>query len=166
MDEEYTDAYLELSDKHQAFVDEYTISRNATEAYQKVYDCSYEVANASGPRLKNQPGVAVAILEAMEASAKRCHINQDWVLTNLKETTERCMQQAPVLDKKGDQVLVETPKGEIVPAYTFQAMGALKGIELAGKNLGMFKDKLELEGDLKVTKIERVIVKHDSNPTN
>ncbi len=130
MEEEYTDAYLELSDNHQAFVDEYTISRNATEAYQKVYDCSYEVANASGPRLKNQPGVAVAILEAMEASAKRCHIDQDWVLTNLKEGVERCMQHSPVLDKEGKET------GE----YTFQAGPMFKGIELAGKNLGMFKD--------------------------
>ena len=161
MEEEHTEE--ELSDLHRAFVDEYTISRNATEAYMKVYDCNYESANANGARLKKQPAIQAAIIEAMEACAKRCHIDQDWVLTNLKETTERCMQHAPVLDKKGERVRVETPDGEDAVAYTFQAMGALKGIELAGKNLGMFKDKLEVEGDLKITKIERVIKKNDSS---
>lgn len=136
MEEEYTDAYLELSERHQAFVDEYAISRNATEAYQKVYDCSYDVANAQGPLLKKKPGVAAAIVEAMEASAKRCEIDQDWVLTNLKEGVERCMQHSPVLDKQGKET------GE----YTFQAGPMFKGIELAGKNLGMFKDTVVSTG--------------------
>jgi len=156
----------ELSDLHQAFVDEYVISRNATKAYQKIYGCSYESANANASPLMKIPKIQAAIIEAMEASSKRCRIDQDWVLTRLIETTERCMQNAPVLDKKGDRVRIETPDGEDAVAYTFQAMGALKGIELAGKNLGMFKDRVELEGELKVTKIERVIVKHDSNPAN
>jgi len=128
----------ELSDLHQAFVDEYTISRNATEAYQKVYDCTWESANANGPRLKKQPAIQVAIIEAMEACAKRCHIDQDWVLTNLKEGIERCMQHTPVLDKEGREA------GE----YTFQASPMFKGIELAGKNLGMFKEQHELSGTI------------------
>jgi len=144
----------ELSDRHQAFVDEYCISRNATEAYQKVYDCSYEVANNRGSVLKKKPGVAAAIVEAMEASSKRCQIDQDWVLTNLKEGVERCMQHTPVLDKEGKET------GE----YTFQAAPMFKGIELAGKNLGMFKERHEHSGELKVTKIERVI-KND-NPAD
>jgi len=134
MEEEPTEE--ELSDLHRAFVDEYTISRNATEAYMKVYDCNYESANANGARLKKQPAIQAAIIEAMEAASKRCHIDQDWVLTNLKEGIERCMQHTPVLNKEGKEA------GE----YTFQAGPMFKGIELAGKNIGMFKERHELSG--------------------
>jgi hypothetical protein len=35
-------------------------------------------------------------------------------------------------------VLVETPNGDMVPAYTFNAMGVFKGAEMLGKHLGMF----------------------------
>lgn len=41
-----------LSDKHQAFVQEYIANKfNATQAYMKVYECDYETANANGSRL-------------------------------------------------------------------------------------------------------------------
>jgi len=82
MDEEPTEEE-ELSDLHQAFVDEYTISRNATEAYEKVYDCTWESANANGPRLKKQPAIQAAIIEAMEAASKRAEITQDDILREL-----------------------------------------------------------------------------------
>jgi phage terminase small subunit len=51
-----------------------------------------------------------------------------------------------VLDKKGNQVYVETPDGEMLPAYVFDAKDVLKGCELLGKHLGMFIDKKEVTG--------------------
>ena len=46
--------------------------------------------------------------------------------------------------------------------------GNVAGLMFNLKNNFGWKDKTEigLDGELKITKIERVIVKHDSNPTN
>ena len=54
---------------------------------------------------------------------------------------ERCKQAEAVLDRRGEAVLVETPSGDLAPAYTFNAMGVFKGAELLGKHLGMFNEK-------------------------
>jgi len=58
------------------------------------------------------------------------------------EVLERCMQAEPVLEwdsKEKDYV----PTG----IWKFDARGAVKVLELLGKNAGMFKDKVELSGD-------------------
>ncbi|HMH05256.1 MAG TPA: hypothetical protein VK579_01120 [Terriglobales bacterium] len=38
------------------------------------------------------------------------------------------------------------PTGEIAPAYTFNALGALKGYELLGKHLKLWTEKVEQIG--------------------
>ena len=43
-------------------------------------------------------------------------------------------------------MFVETPSGELAPAYTFQPVAVLRGAELAGKHLGMFATKTVLTG--------------------
>ncbi len=136
-DNEIESEEIEISDKHQSFVDEYAISLNATDAYQKVYKCSYEVANSAGPPLTKRPEIQAAIIKAMEAGAKRCEIKLDFFLINLREGVERCMQHTPVLDKDGKET------GE----YTFQAGPMFKGLDLVGKYLGVLKERHELSGN-------------------
>jgi len=59
----------------------------------------------------------------------------------LLEIFERCMEAIPVLE--WDAALKEhVPTGE----YQFNARGAIKVMELLGKNAGMFKDKVEHSG--------------------
>ena len=56
------------------------------------------------------------------------------------------MQRAPVLDMKGNQVRDEEGLG----LWEFDAKDALRALELLGKHLGMFSDKLRLEGSLNI----------------
>ena len=53
---------------------------------------------------------------------------------------ERCLQAEAVVDRKGEPVIIETPEGELAAAYTFQAMGAIRALELLGKHLQMFNE--------------------------
>lgn len=46
-----------LTDKQRAFCLHYVKSFNATRSYQKAYGCSYEVANAEGPKLLVNPSI-------------------------------------------------------------------------------------------------------------
>jgi phage terminase small subunit len=52
------------------------------------------------------------------------------------------------MDRAGKPVYVETPDGQVVPAFTFEPMAVLKGAELLGKHLKMFTDKVEHSGTI------------------
>lgn len=99
-------------------------------------------AHVQGSRLKNHPKIKAYLAQVSQISQEKSGVNSEYVISTLKEMVERCMQKAKVLDKKGEQVFIETPSGDIVPAYTFNSAGAAKGLELIGKHLGTFdKDK-------------------------
>ncbi len=91
-----------------------------------------------GYQLLQKTSVADRIAEMKADRVKRVEVNQDYVLDSITDTMERCKQAAPVLDRKGAPVMIETADGDIVPAYTFQAANVLKGAELLGKHLGTF----------------------------
>lgn len=124
---------------------EYLIDLNATQAAIRA-GYSAKTANEQAARMLANVSVAAAVQEAMNARAERIGVNADYVLTTIIETIERCKQAKPVLDRKGEPVLVELPNGECAPAYTFDASSVLKGAELLGKHLKMFTDKVEHTG--------------------
>lgn len=115
------------------------------EAYKQAYNCENmtdksidEVACILAADLK----VSSRLDELVELLRVKNTLTVEWVLNNLKEVTERCLVQEPVMIRKGSE-MVES--GE----YTFQANGANKSLELIGKHLGMFTDKVSVSGEVK-----------------
>lgn len=98
-------------------------------------------------KLAADPRVAARIKMLRAAITERAIedavVDKDYVMRRLKTVAERCMQVAPVLDRKGNPVLVETPDGEEVPAFTFNSMGANRALELLGKEIGLFVERKE-----------------------
>jgi phage terminase small subunit len=135
-----------LTPKQQRFVEEYLIDLNATQAATRA-GYSARTANEIGAENLTKPSIRSAIDERLAARSARTMIDADYVLTTIHETVERCRQAQQVLDRKGNPVMCETPAGEVVPAYTFDATGVLKGCELLGKHLKMFTDKVQIAGD-------------------
>lgn len=133
-----------LTPKQQRFVDEYLVDLNATQACIRA-GYSKKTAYSMGEENLRKPEIKKAIEQAQQQRQQRTEIDQDYVINTIIETIERCKQAKPVLDKKGEPVYVETLDGEIVPAYRFEAGNVLKGLELLGKHLGMFNDKLKIE---------------------
>lgn len=90
----------------------------------------------------------VAEIERRRAElAEKSQVTAEYVVETIRETVERCRQTvSPVLDRKGEQVMVENRDGELVPAFTFDANNVLKGSELLGKHLGMFQGKNPQDG--------------------
>jgi hypothetical protein len=41
-------------------------------------------------------------------------------------------------------VVIETPEGQLAAAYTFQPGAAARALELLGKHVGLFTDRLEV----------------------
>lgn len=134
-----------LTPKQELFVQEYLKDLNATQAAIRA-GYSENTARAIGQENLTKPAVKAAVDAAMEKRVERIQVDQDYVLRVITETIERCMQATPVLDKQGFPILVETPNGDIVPAYEFNPQAVLKGAELLGKHKGMFVEKREVTG--------------------
>lgn len=129
-----------LTDKQAAFVREYLVDLNATQAAIRA-GYSERTASRIGPQLFGKNWVREAIEKAQAKRARRVEVTQDYVLSNLVEVVERTMQRAPVTDRKGEQVTDE--EGRAV--WTFDAKGANRALELLGKHLGIFTDKIRAE---------------------
>lgn len=134
-----------LTPKQQRFVEEYLIDLNATQAAIRA-GYSAKTAAVIGAENLIKPYIQKAIQEAQNKLTERTEITQDYVLTNIKKVIERCMQQEAVQARDGSPLLVEGPEGDLACLFEFKETGALKGLELLGKHLGMFKDKIELTG--------------------
>lgn len=136
-----------LSDKQQKFVDEYLIDLNATQAAIRA-GYSEKTAQQIGSENLSKPVIAESIQKAFEDRSRRTEVTQDYVLTTIQDTIERCTQAEPVKHKNGEQAMTQTPDGEVAPAYTFNANGVLKGCELLGKHLKLFTEKIEHSGGI------------------
>lgn len=95
-----------------------------------------------GSEWLNHPFVQGYLANKAEEITKDADVTQEYVITKIKDTVERCSQARPVM-RYGEHVMVETEDGEVAPAYTFDASNVLKGCELLGRNLKMFTDKVE-----------------------
>ena len=131
-----------LTPKQERFVAEYLIDLNATQAAIRA-GYSAKTAKVIGHENLTKPDVASEIAARQTKTADKLEITQEYVIQIIRETLERCKQCQPVLDRKGQPVMVETPEGDLVPAYVFDAKNVLRGAELLGKHIGMFKEQVE-----------------------
>ena len=129
-----------LTDKQRRFVDEYLVDLNGTKAAIRA-GYSEKNADKTGSQLLGKSGVRAAIVAAQAERSERVSVSADYVLSNLVEIVERCMHRAPVLTMKGGQVVDDEGRN----VWRFDAKGANKSLELLGKHLGMFTDKIEAD---------------------
>lgn len=82
----------------------------------------------------------------MDRAFDEVGINNASIVSRLNEIVERCMQARPVLDKRGEPVLVETAGGNLAPAYTFDAAGAHRSLETLAKIKQLTIERHEVTG--------------------
>ena len=144
-----------LTVKQERFVAEYLCDLNATAAARRA---GYSDPNI-GRQLITKNNVAAAIAAGQAKRSERTEITQDYVLASIMDTMERCKQAVPVTYQNGDPVMIDTPDGDIVPAYKFDAPAVLKGAELLGRHLAMFTDKktiTHIDGDRLDAMVEHI----------
>lgn len=125
-----------LTPKQQRFVDEYLVDLNATQAAIRA-GYSAKTADQQGSRLLANVKVAAAIREARADLQARTQVTQEWVIEKLRENVERAMQAVPVVDRHGNET------GE----YCWEGQVANTALQLLGKHLGMFVDRVQHEGN-------------------
>ena len=148
-----------MTEKQKIFADEYLIDLNATRAYRVAYPSvkKDETAASASARMLRNVKVQKYIADRMQERQKRTEITQDRVLEELAAIAfARATDYAEV---KGECVKIKD-----TDRLTDQQLKAIAGIkegkfgielklndkekalELLGRHLGMFKDKIEVSG--------------------
>lgn len=148
-----------MTEKQKIFANEYLIDLNATRAYRVAYPSvkKDETAAAAATRMLRNVKVAAYIQERMRERQKRTEITQDRVLQELaaiafaKATDYAEVENGQVIIKDTvnlDEQQVKAIAGIKEGKYGIELKlnDKEKALELLGRHLGMFKDKLEVSG--------------------
>lgn len=152
-----------LTEKQQRFVDEYLIDLNATQAAIRA-GYSVKTANEQGSRLLVNVSIIQAISERMAERSKRTGVNQDRVVQELAKIA--FVKMTDIVDSQGriktsasddDLSCIESVKYKESESDTGSSVERevkispkLKALELLGKHLGMWNDKLNVNVTLPV----------------
>lgn len=153
---------MALTQKQRLFVDEYLIDLNATQAAIRA---GYSPNNADkiGSELLGKTRVSDAIKTAMAERSKRTGINQDRILMELAKIALVNPENVVNFDEAKiredalpeDLAAVASVKVKRFPTKDGEGIereikfyDKTKALDLAGRHLGMFKDKLELSGQV------------------
>lgn len=162
-----------MTPKQKLFVDEYLIDLNATQAAIRA---GYSPNNADkiGSELLGKTRVSDAISKAMAERSRRTGINQDRILMELAKialvnpANVVDFDEATILDSALPEDLAAVASVKVKRFPTKEGEGIereikfydkTKALDLAGRHLGMFKDKLEVSGTLETerTKLDDLI---------
>lgn len=152
-----------MTKKQKRFIEEYLIDLNATQAAIRA-GYSPDTAKSIGSENLTKPDIQARIAKAMAERSRRTGINADRVVMELAKIA--FVNASDVIDAetatlKPDAAPEDTAAIQSVKVKTFGEDGLereikmadkLKALELLGKHLGMFKDKVELSGSLETEK--------------
>lgn len=150
-----------LTPKQKSFADEYLIDLNATRAYKAAYKSvkKDETARTNGSRMLTNANVSKYIKERMNERSKRTEITQDNVLKEL--ATIAFAKVTDFVTIENGVVIVKDTKD--IPKDSLPAIASIKegkngievsfynkdkSLELLGRHLGMFNDKIEVSGTI------------------
>lgn len=155
---------MALTEKQRRFVDEYLIDLNATQAAIRA---GYSVKTAREQASQNltKLNIQQAISEKMAERSKRTGVNQDRVVMELAKIA--FVNAADVIDsddatiKAGatadDTAAIQSVKVKVIPTKEGEGVereirlnDKLKALELLGKHLGMWNDKLDVNLNIPV----------------
>lgn len=150
--------------KQKRFVEEYLIDLNATQAAIRA-GYSPKTAQEQASRLLSNVMVQSAISKAEADRSRRTGINQDRVIRELAKIA--FLNPVDVIDmddatiqgqaNRDDTACIASVKVKTIPTEDggitereVKTYDKLKALELLGKHLGMFTDKLKVEGGVPV----------------
>lgn len=147
-----------LTKKQQLFVDEYLIDLNATQAAIRA-GYSVDTAREIGCENLTKPNIQQAIAKAMAERSKRTGINQDRVVLELAKIA--FVKMTDVVDPDTGEILSNASDDDLacIESVKFKQSDnqyggsierevklspKMKALELLGKHLGMWNDKIDV----------------------
>lgn len=150
-----------MTAKQKIFADEYLVDLNATRAYKVAYPSvkKEETAAAAAARLLRNVKVAAYISERMEERQKRTEVTQDMVVQELAAIAFARATDYVTIKANGPAATVMVKSTEDLSEEQVRAIAGIKegangveiklndkekALELLGRHLGMWNDKLNL----------------------
>ena len=133
-----------LTDKQKRFIEEYLVDLNATQAAIRA---GYSAKTADVQGAQNLVKLKGFIQEEQNKRSERVQITQD-------EVIRRLLENADIASGKKSIVLTQTRKtdngeivGDDVAQFVYEPSSVNKALELLGKHLGMFTNKVDVTTD-------------------
>lgn len=147
-----------MTKKQKIFADEYLIDLNATRAYRVAYPSvkKDETAKSAGSRMLTNVNVAKYISERMQERQQRTEVTQDMVVKELatiafaRATDYAAVRGGAVYIKDTDSLSDEQIRAiagikEGANGIEIKLNDKEKALELLGRHLGMWNDKLDIK---------------------
>ena len=153
-----------MTERQKRFVEEYLIDLNATQAAIRA-GFSVKTANEQGSRMLANVSIQTAISKAMAERSKRTGVNQDRIVLELAKIAfvnagdVINMDEATVKEDAAtdDVAAIQSIRVKIFPTKDGDGIERevklepkLKALELLGKHLGMWNDKLDVNVNIPV----------------
>ena len=151
-----------LNAKQRRFIEEFMIDLNATAAYKRTgYKAKGHGAEAAAARLLSNVEVAAAVEAAMKLRGEQTAISQDRVLRelakvaffNVKNALNNDGSVRPISELDDDTAaaltsvdIIEIGGGEGVVIRRVRLADKLRALELLGRHLAMFRERVEVSG--------------------
>jgi phage terminase small subunit len=151
-------AVASMTPKQERFVEEYLVDLNATQAAVRA-GYSARTAREIGRENLDKPDIQAALQTAFAARSQRVEIDQDWVIRRLAriadldlrklftdDGTLRPIQELPE-DVAGAISSVDVIKRkDDAEEYRVRLPDRIRALDLLGRHLGMFRDRVEVTG--------------------
>lgn len=151
-----------MTDKQKIFADEYLIDLNATRAYRKAYpNCKKDSsADAAARKLLGNTRIQKYISERMEERQKRTEVTQDRVVEELAAIAfSKATDYVEIRSNGVAGMVIIKPTSELSDTQVRAIAGIKEGangieiklndkekaLELLGRHLGMWNDKLDIK---------------------
>lgn len=149
---------MALTEKQKIFADEYLIDLNATRAYCVAYPAvkKEQTASVNGSKLLRNTKVAKYIAERMEERQKRTEVTQDRVVQELSysafaratdyvEIVNGVVRIKNTSEMSEEQIRAIAGIKEGANGIEIKLNDKERAIELLGRHLGMWNDKLDIK---------------------
>ena len=133
--------------KQERFVQEYAKDLNGKQAAIRA-GYSERSAKVTACRMLTRANVQQALATLIDARNRDKAVDARYVVETLRENVDRSMQTEAVLDRDGVKI------GE----YVYAGAVANRALELLGKHLGMFVDRVDHTGEITIEAIKRTVV--------
>jgi len=173
-----------LNNKQRTFVEEYLVDLNATQAAIRA-GYSEHTAKDIGCENLAKPNIQTAIAEAMDERSQRTEITADRVLEEIAKIGFLDVRniftdadELKAISTLPDDIAAAVVSVEVITKPTYEEdddgnkivehvhkirlADKLKGLEMLGRHLVLFSDKVIHGGAISITKVERTIVDPES----